>query len=96
MTMLPWSRPYAAIYAAEKRRCTVCQMSCLLTAARARWRVARRVLEELQIDEILIVGVSKGPERRPGMEILHIPVAAIGSLIWMAASPALHSDSADS
>jgi excinuclease ABC subunit C len=51
--------------------------------------VARRVLEELQIEETLIVGVSKGPERRPGLEILHIP-AQDRSLDLDASSPALH------
>ena len=34
---------------------------------------AVRVLEELQVEEVLIVGVAKGVERRPGMEVLHIP-----------------------
>ncbi len=51
--------------------------------------VARRVLEELQIEEILIVGVSKGPERRPGLEVLHIP-AQERTLELDSASPALH------
>jgi excinuclease ABC subunit C len=51
--------------------------------------VARRVLEELQIEEILIVGVSKGPERRPGQEVLHIP-AQDRTLELDSASPALH------
>lgn len=51
--------------------------------------VAQRVLEELQIDETLIVGVSKGPERRPGMEILHIPAQA-RELDLDGSSPALH------
>jgi len=51
--------------------------------------VAMRVLEELQIKEILVVGVAKGPERRPGMEILHIP-AQDRQLDLDATSPALH------
>lgn len=34
---------------------------------------AQKVMQELQIDEMLLVGVSKGPERKPGMEMLHIP-----------------------
>ena len=51
--------------------------------------VACRVLEELQIEEILIVGVSKGPERRPGLETLHIP-AQKRTLDLDAAAPALH------
>ena len=51
--------------------------------------VAQRVLEELQIEETLVVGVSKGPERRPGMEILHIPSQA-RELDLDGSSPALH------
>jgi len=51
--------------------------------------VARRVLEELQIEETLIVGVAKGPGRKPGLEILHIP-AQNRSLDLEADSPALH------
>jgi excinuclease ABC subunit C len=51
--------------------------------------VAQRVLEELQVEETLIVGVSKGPERRPGMEILHIPAQA-RELDLDGSSPALH------
>jgi excinuclease ABC subunit C len=51
--------------------------------------VARRVLEELQIEEILIVGVAKGPERRPGLEVLHIPAQG-RTLELDGASPALH------
>jgi excinuclease ABC subunit C len=51
--------------------------------------VARRVLEELQIEETLIVGVSKGPERRPGLEVLHIPAQG-RTLELDGASPALH------
>ncbi|MDQ2696341.1 MAG: excinuclease ABC subunit UvrC [Pseudomonadota bacterium] len=33
---------------------------------------ARAVLEELQVIGVAIVGVAKGPERRPGMETLHL------------------------
>jgi excinuclease ABC subunit C len=51
--------------------------------------VARRVLEELQVEETLIVGVAKGPDRRPGLETLHIP-AQDRILGLDAASPALH------
>jgi len=51
--------------------------------------VARRVLEELQVEETLIVGVAKGPERKPGLETLHIP-AQDRILDLDAASPALH------
>lgn len=50
---------------------------------------AVRVLEELQIPEVLIVGVAKGVERRPGLEVLHIP--GQGRTVELPAdSPALH------
>jgi len=47
------------------------------------------VLEELQVEETLIVGVAKGPGRKPGLETLHIP-AQHRILDLDAASPALH------
>ncbi len=34
---------------------------------------AEKILEELQIDNVLAVGISKGPDRRAGQEELHIP-----------------------
>ena len=61
----------------------------LIDGGKGQVGVAERVLEELQIDEILIVGVSKGSERKPGMEILHIP-AQNRQLDLDSASPALH------
>jgi len=50
---------------------------------------AQKVMEELQISEILLVGVAKGPERRAGMEILHIP-SQQRELDLAPDSPALH------
>ncbi len=50
---------------------------------------ALKVLEELQVDEVLVVGVAKGPERRPGLEVLHIP-AQRRVLELPPDSPALH------
>ena len=50
---------------------------------------AQKVMEELQISEILLVGVSKGPERRPGLELLHIP-SQNRQLDLAPDSPALH------
>jgi len=34
--------------------------------------VAKKVISELNVDDILLVGVSKGPDRKPGFESLHI------------------------
>ena len=61
----------------------------LIDGGKGQVGTAERVLEELQIDEILIVGVAKGVERKPGMEILHIP-AQHRQLDLDSASPALH------
>ena len=61
----------------------------LIDGGKGQVGIAAKVLEELQIDEMLIVGVSKGPERKPGMEILHIP-AQHRQLDLDSASPALH------
>jgi excinuclease ABC subunit C len=33
---------------------------------------AKQVLDDLQIDSIMLVGVAKGPDRKPGMETMHI------------------------
>ncbi len=51
--------------------------------------IAREVLAELGVDEVLLVGVAKGPDRKPGMEQLFIgddprPLLLSGD------SPALH------
>ena len=61
----------------------------LIDGGKGQVGVAAKVLEELQIDETLIVGVAKGPERKPGMEVLHIPVQH-RQLDLDSASPALH------
>jgi len=50
---------------------------------------ACRALEELQITEVRVVGVAKGPARKPGMETLHIPGRS-APVILAADSPALH------
>ncbi len=61
----------------------------LIDGGKGQVGVAERVMEELQVSEMLIVGVSKGPERKAGMEILHIP-AQDRQLDLDATSPALH------
>ena len=47
------------------------------------------VLRELQLDGLLLVGVAKGPGRRPGLERLHL-LPRNGPLILPADSSALH------
>ena len=50
---------------------------------------AHRVLEELQVTDVLIIGIAKGPERKPGLETLHVP--GLARPVSLAPdSPALH------
>jgi len=72
----------------KKEDCSLPEI-VLIDGGKGQVGIAAKVLEELQIDEMLIVGVSKGPERKPGMEILHIP-AQHRQLDLDSASPALH------
>jgi len=50
---------------------------------------AEKVLEELQVEGVLLVGVAKGPTRRPGLEQLFLSGREV-PLILPADSPALH------
>jgi len=50
---------------------------------------ALRVLDELGIDDLRVVGVAKGFDRKPGRETLHLPEPA-APLHLPASSPALH------
>ncbi|HHH43689.1 MAG TPA: excinuclease ABC subunit UvrC [Gammaproteobacteria bacterium] len=61
----------------------------LIDGGKGQVGIAMQVFEELQINEILAVGVAKGPGRRPGLEILHIPAQG-RQLDLDASSPALH------
>jgi excinuclease ABC subunit C len=45
----------------------------LIDGGKGQLASARKVMQELQVDQALLVGVSKGPQRKAGMEILHIP-----------------------
>ena len=87
---------YAAMEQALLRRYTrlkkddaVLPELLLIDGGKGQVSSAQKVMEELQITEILLVGVSKGPERRAGMEILHIP-AQQRELDLAPDSPALH------
>ncbi len=79
----------ATLHAYETGRCQACRMWCSSTAAKGSSVRAQQVVQELQIDEMLLVGVSKGPERKPGMEVLHIP-AQQRHFDLEPSSPALH------
>jgi excinuclease ABC subunit C len=50
---------------------------------------ASRVLEELQVSSVRIIGIAKGPRRKPGLETLHVPGLA-GPVRLAPDSPALH------
>ncbi|VAW72963.1 Excinuclease ABC subunit C [hydrothermal vent metagenome] len=87
---------YAAMEQALLRRYTrlkkedaVLPELLLIDGGKGQVSSAQKVMEELQISEILLVGVSKGPERRAGMEILHIP-SQQRELDLPPDSPALH------
>ncbi len=50
---------------------------------------ACKALEELQVTDVRIIGVAKGPGRKPGLETLHIPGRST-AVTLLADSPALH------
>ncbi len=50
---------------------------------------AREVLDELQVTEVILVGVAKGSDRRAGLEVLHLS-GRRGPIILPPDSPALH------
>ena len=51
--------------------------------------VAKRVMEELQVPVVRIIGIAKGLERKPGLETLHVP-GRTQPLNLAPDSPALH------
>ncbi|HGX93918.1 MAG TPA: excinuclease ABC subunit UvrC, partial [Candidatus Tenderia sp.] len=50
---------------------------------------AAAVLEELQVTDVLMVGIAKGPDRKPGLETLFLSPSG-EAIILPADSPALH------
>jgi excinuclease ABC subunit C len=61
----------------------------LIDGGKGQIATATRVLEELQITEVRVFGVAKGPGRKPGLESLYQPGVA-RALELSADSPALH------
>jgi excinuclease ABC subunit C len=61
----------------------------LIDGGKGQLHEAEKVLEELQVEGVLLVGVAKGPTRRPGMEQLFLS-GKEAPLILPADSPALH------
>lgn len=71
---------YAAMEQALSRRYTRLQKESavlpdilFIDGGKGQVGVARRVLRALQVDGVLIVGVAKGPDRKAGLEVLHVP-----------------------
>ena len=61
----------------------------LIDGGKGQVAAATRVLEELQVTEVRVLGVAKGPGRKPGLESLYQPGVA-RPLELPADSPALH------
>jgi excinuclease ABC subunit C len=61
----------------------------LIDGGKGQLHEAEKVLEDLQVEGVLLLGVAKGPTRRPGMEQLFLS-GKEAPLILPADSPALH------
>lgn len=88
---------YAAMNQALQRRYTRLKKGegklpdiLLIDGGKGQVKQAVAVLEELQITGVTIIGVAKGPERRPGEEWLFNPEQGGKVLRLQASSPALH------
>lgn len=87
---------YAALHQALTRRYTRLKQGegalpdiLLIDGGKGQVAQAVAVLEELQIEGVRIIGVAKGPERRPGAETLFLS-PSLRPFILPADSPALH------
>ena len=79
------SRRYTRIKRGEGR---VPDVLCI-DGGKGQLHAAEKILEELQVEDVTLVGVAKGPSRRPGLEQLFL--SGRGSpLILPENSPALH------
>ncbi|EMR12799.1 excinuclease ABC subunit C [Methylophaga lonarensis MPL] len=87
---------YAAMNQALTRRFTRLQNGegkrpdlLLIDGGKGQIREAQEVLAELNLSDLPILGIAKGPERRPGEETLFL-VGRAGEVTLAADSPALH------
>lgn len=87
---------YAAMNQALTRRFTRLQKGegkrpdlLLIDGGKGQIKEAREVLAELNLSDLPILGIAKGPERRPGEETLFL-VGREGEVTLSADSPALH------
>ena len=87
---------YGALHQALTRRYTRLKKGegavpdvLFIDGGRGQLHEAEKVLEELQVEGVTLVGVAKGPARRPGLEQLFLSGHAV-PLILPPDSPALH------
>ncbi len=87
---------YAAMRQALRRRYTRLKEGegklpdlLFIDGGKGQLRQAREVLEELQVEGVIIVGIAKGPDRKPGMETLFLSGKATPTIL-PGDSPALH------
>ncbi len=87
---------YAAMEQALTRRYTRLQKGegcmpdlLLVDGGKGQVAAACRALEELQVTDVRVLGVAKGPGRKPGLETLHLPDSR-HAITLPADSPALH------
>ncbi len=87
---------YGAMRQALRRRYTRLQKGegplpdvLFIDGGPAQLSAAAQIMEELQVDGVLLVGVAKGADRKPGMEVLHLFGSEAPSIL-RADSPALH------
>ena len=87
---------YAAMSQALRRRYTRVQREegklpdlLLIDGGKGQLRMAKEVMEELQLPAIQLVGVAKGTTRKPGLESLFLD-GRPGPLVLPSDSPALH------
>ncbi|WP_438971332.1 excinuclease ABC subunit UvrC [Methylophaga sp.] len=87
---------YAAMNQALTRRFTRLQKGegkrpdlLLIDGGKGQIKEAQEVLEELNLSDLPILGIAKGPERKPGEETLFL-VGREGEVTLAAESPALH------
>lgn len=92
---------YGAIHQALERRYTRLKKGegklpdiLLIDGGKGQLAEAEKVMEELQISSVNLVGVAKGPDRKPGQEVLFLSGNSLfikkGPIILPADSPALH------
>ena len=87
---------YAAIHQAIQRRYKKLKQGegkipdiLFIDGGKGQLREAQQVLEELQVNGVMLIGIAKGPERKAGAETLFV-AGAEAPIALAADSPALH------